>query len=167
MRAARAIASTDVVPYFSDTALRDIMSCNDDEEFGTRYRATLKSANAIVRPPFRRPVNRDCEEWATRAHARAERKAARSDVPVLIITGYLDDRTPTELARRIAATLPRATLVEMRNEGHDPRPSGCHMSLMVQFFANPAQRLDTSCAAHIAPIQFATTWADVPNNGVP
>ena len=161
MRAARAIALTGGLPSFSDAALRDIMACNDDEILGARYRATLDSANAIVRPPFRRPFDRDCEEWATRPHARAQRMAARSDVPVLIITGYLDDRTPTDVAQRIAVTLRHATLVEMRDEAHDARPRGCHVSLMVQIFKSPAQPVDTSCVARITPIHFATTWAEV------
>ena len=46
----------------------------------------------------------------------------RSDIPTLILTGYFDDRTPTEHARRIASTLSRAYLVEFPDEGHDARP---------------------------------------------
>ena len=86
---------------------------------------------------------------------------------VLIITGYLDDRTTTDMARRIAATLRRATLVEMRNEGHDARPTGCHMSLMARFITNPAQPVDTSCVATVTPIRFVTTWAEATSGGAP
>jgi dipeptidyl aminopeptidase/acylaminoacyl peptidase len=84
--------------------------------------------------------------------------AVRSDIPTLIATGYFDDRTPTEHARRIASTLSRAYVVEFPNEGHDARPTGCHAAIVMQFLEDPTRKPDTSCVATIQPISFATTW---------
>jgi pimeloyl-ACP methyl ester carboxylesterase len=162
MRAAHAIAGNGALPSgFPGAALREIILCNDDEIQGARYRATLDSVNMLARAPFRRTPQRDCDDWTMLPHAPARRVAIRSGVPVLIISGWFDDRTPAEHARRIAATLSRATLVEMRDEGHDPRPSGCHTSLIAQFFTHPAAPLNTSCVARVIPIRFATTWDEI------
>jgi pimeloyl-ACP methyl ester carboxylesterase len=82
----------------------------------------------------------------------------RSDIPTLILTGYFDDRTPTEHARRIASTLSRAYLVEFPDEGHDARPSRCQLAIALQFWEDPTRPPDTSCVATIPPIAFARTW---------
>jgi dipeptidyl aminopeptidase/acylaminoacyl peptidase len=82
----------------------------------------------------------------------------RSDIPTLILTGYFDDRAPTEHARRIAATLTQVYLVEFPDEGHDTRAPACHAAIVVQFLEDPTRKPDTSCVAAIPPIPFATAW---------
>ena len=83
----------------------------------------------------------------------------RSDIPTLILTGYFDDRAPTEHARRIAATLSHAYLVEFPDEGHDARrPSACHAGIVAQFLEDPTRQPDMSCVATIPPIPFAVAW---------
>lgn len=159
LRAAREIVeegSASVNP--GDRALRDIILCADHATSGTAYRRTLDSVNALARPPFRRIVDAACGEWLP--HQRDELMPApvRSDIPTLILTGYFDDRAPTAHARRIAATLRRAYLVEFPDEGHDARPAACHAAIMTQFLEDPTRQPDTSCVATIPPIPFATAW---------
>ena len=79
------------------------------------------------------------------------------------MTGRFDDRTPTTYARRIAAKLSRAYLVEMPNEGHDWRPTECHAAIVAQFFRDPTHSPDMSCARTLAPIPFATSLAAAPS----
>jgi len=156
-RAAREIVGDDSVPGFlANRALREIVNCYDD--YGPTFLKTLKSVNAVVRPPFRRVANRDCEEWLPRFGDAATRTPVRSDIPTLILSGHFDDRTPAEHARRIASTLSRAYLVEFPDEGHDARPTGCHAAIVMQFLEDPTRKPDTSCIATIPPIPFATTW---------
>ena len=140
----------------ANRALRELVNCYDD--YGPASLETLKSANARARPPFRRAVTRDCEEWLPRFSEASTRTPVRSDIPTLITTGHFDDRTPTEHARRIASTLSRAYLVEFPDEGHDARPTGCHAAIVMQFLEDPTPKPDTSCVATIRPISFATTW---------
>ena len=157
-RAAREIVGNDPVPgRLSNRALRELVNCYDD--YGPTSLKTLKAVNARARPPFRRIVNRNCEEWLPRLADASTRTPVRSDIPTLILTGYFDDRTPTEHARRIASTLSRAYLVEFPDDGHDARPSRCHAAIAVQFWEDPTRPPDTSCVATIPPIAFATTWA--------
>jgi len=155
-RAAREIVGDDPVPRrLANRALRELVNCYDD--YGPTSLKALKAVNARARPPFRRAVTRDCEQWLPRFDASA-RTTVRSDIPTLILTGYFDDRTPTEHARRIASTLTRAYLVEFPDEGHDARPSRCHWAIELQFWEDPSRPPDTSCVATIPPIAFATTW---------
>jgi pimeloyl-ACP methyl ester carboxylesterase len=141
-----------------DRALRALINCSDHATSGAAYRKTLDSVNAVARPPFRRVIDRNCDEWLPRLREGSMRAPVRSDIATLILTGYFDDRTPTEHARRIAATLSRVYLVEFPDEGHDARPPACHAAIVVQFFEDPTRKPDTSCVTTIPPIPFATTW---------
>jgi pimeloyl-ACP methyl ester carboxylesterase len=157
LRAAREVAGGGAAPEaLANRALRELVNCYD--AYGPTSLKTLKSVNARARSPFRRAVNRDCEEWLPRFSEASTRTPVRSDIPTLIVTGHFDDRTPTEHARRIASTLSRAYLVEFPDEGHDARPTGCHAAIVMQFLEDPTRKPDTSCVATIQPISFATTW---------
>jgi pimeloyl-ACP methyl ester carboxylesterase len=156
-RAAREIAGDGAVSQtLSGRVVRELVTCYDS--YGPAYLKSLGSINAMVRPPFRRADDRECEAWLPRFGGPSTRTAVRSETPTLIVTGSFDDRTPTEHARRIAATLSRAYVVELPNEGHDPRPGPCHVAIVSEFFDEPTRSPDTSCAATIPAIQFVTTW---------
>jgi pimeloyl-ACP methyl ester carboxylesterase len=139
-------------------ALRALINCADHATSGAIYRRTLDSVNAVARPPFRRVFDQECEQWLPHLRDESMPAPVRSGIPTLILTGDFDDRAPTELARRIAATLSHAYLVEFPDEGHDARPSACHMGILVKFLEDPTRQPDTSCAATIAPISFAVAW---------
>ena len=134
--------------------VRELVTCYDS--YGPTTASPLVcSTEWCVRPSgasMTEDVKRGFRDSAIR---RRERRC--SDIPTLILTGYFDDRTPTEQARRIAATLSRVYLVEPPNEGHDARPGSCHAAMVTQFFEDPTRRPDTSCVATIAPIRFVTT----------
>src|SRR5262249_20052375 len=104
-----------------DRALRDLINCADHATSGAVYRRTLDSVNAIARAPFRRAFDRECEQWLPHLRDESMPAPVRSGIPTLILTGEFDDRTPTELTRRIAATLSHPYLVEFPDEGHDTR----------------------------------------------
>jgi pimeloyl-ACP methyl ester carboxylesterase len=141
-----------------DAALRALINCSDHATYGAAYRKTVDSANALARPPFRRVIDQECEEWLPHLRDGSMPPPVRSDTPTLILTGYFDDRTPREHASRIAATLSRAYVVEFPDEGHDTRPGACHWAIVQQFLEDPSRQPDTSCIATIPPIPFATTW---------
>jgi pimeloyl-ACP methyl ester carboxylesterase len=158
----RARAAREIVAEGSekalDRALRALINCSDHATYGATYRKTLDSVNAVARTPFRRGIDTECEEWLPRLRDGSMPPPVRSDIPTLILTGHFDDRTPTEHAHRIAATLGRAYLVEFPDEAHDTRPGDCRAAIVAQFFENPMRQPDTSCVATIPPIPFATAW---------
>jgi len=141
-----------------DRALRALINCADHATSGAMYRRTLDSVNAVTRPPFRRAFDGECEQWLPRLREASMPTPVRSGIPTLILTGDFDDRTPTAQARRIAATLSHAYLVEFPDEGHDTRPSACHAGIVAQFLEDPTRPPDTSCVATSAPIPFAVAW---------
>ncbi len=135
-----------------------LVTCYDI--YGPAFRANRDSANALARPAFRSDRLDDCPIWQTHFADPSEHKPVRSDIPTLILTGRFDDRTPTEQARRIAATLSHSYLYEFPNDGHDARPGACHLSILKQFLDNPFRAPDASCMAAIPPVLFVTAWDD-------
>jgi pimeloyl-ACP methyl ester carboxylesterase len=159
MRAAETLTGYDSnAGATNQQVLIHLVNCYD--VYGPAFRAAHDSANALTHPAFRNDQLEDCPIWQTRFADPSEHKPVRSDIPTLILTGRFDDRTPTEQARRIAATLSHAYQYEFPNEGHDARPGGCHQSIVKQFFENPLRAPDASCIASIPPILFVTDWGD-------
>jgi pimeloyl-ACP methyl ester carboxylesterase len=158
-RAAEILAGYDTnTGSTNQQVLIHLVNCYDI--YGPAFRAARDSANALAHPAFRSDQLNDCPIWQTRFADPSEHKPVRSDIPTLILTGRFDDRTPTDQARRIAATLTHVYLYEFPNEGHDARPPGCHLSILMQFFQNPFQAPDASCIATIPPILFTTGWGE-------
>ena len=157
LRAAREIVGNASAPRtLAGRAMRELVTCYD--AYGPAFLAALDSINSLVRPPFRRVRERECEEWLPRFAEPSARVPVRSDVPTLIMTGYFDDRTPTTQARRIAATLGRAFVVELPDEAHDARPSPCDAAIVNRFLQEPTRMPDSSCIETIPAVAFATTW---------
>ncbi|HEX5619605.1 MAG TPA: alpha/beta fold hydrolase [Solirubrobacteraceae bacterium] len=99
-----------------------------------------------------------CERWPD---ARAATTGARPlpDVPVLLLSGSQDLRTPTEDARRVAALFPRARALTVRRVGHSVLAtdlSGCAVAATGRFLAG--RRVMRTCAAPGA--QLAPTPRD-------
>ncbi len=59
-----------------------------------------------------------CADWPAPARTLAPEPAAATPVPVLVLAGELDLRTPLEAARRLAASLGNATVVTAPKVGH-------------------------------------------------
>lgn len=157
MRAARELVG-DGSGIVLNRAVRSMVNCGDHATSGSSYRRTLDSVNAIARAPFRRDGDDACEEWIPHLGDDAMPAPVRSEIPILILTGYFDDRTPTDQAQRIARAFSRAYMVEFPDEAHDTRPAACHAAIVTQFFADPSRKPDIACVAMIPPIVFTTGW---------
>ncbi len=68
-------------------------------------------------PAWRLSVFDLCLDWPA-TPAPEPVPDAGPDVPVLVLSGRADLRTPLELATRVAATYPRATLLDVPHVGH-------------------------------------------------
>jgi pimeloyl-ACP methyl ester carboxylesterase len=103
---------------------------------------------------------RICSRWPSAPDAPVL-DGAPPDVPALLLNGEDDLRTPMEEARRVQATLPRASLVEAGATGHSvlADPTRCITRALARFFAGrsvpaacPKERQDK--AAPLAPLSL-------------
>lgn len=108
----------------------------------------------------------DCLAWPVQPRA-ASAAGAMPDVPVLVLSGRLDLRTPLEGARGAAAQFPRATVVAVPGVGHDVLgydPSGCAARALDRWargrrVGNPCRRAVTPAVAASAPRRGPRTLA--------
>ena len=87
-----------------------------------------------------------CDRWPASPVAPAFGPGPLPDVPVLLLEGQDDLRTPVESARRVAARFPRSELVVAPATGHSvlgADPSGCAERAFARFFRN--QSVASSC----------------------
>jgi len=73
------------------------------------------------------------------------------DVPVLILAGRLDNRTPAFFAEKLAAEMPQVTLAEFPEGTHVQvgEINKCAASIMTAFAADPSASSDLSCIAAV------------------
>jgi pimeloyl-ACP methyl ester carboxylesterase len=104
-------------------------------------------------------VDEQCRLYPPTQVPRPPASAPLPDVPALLVNGRLDVRTPVENARLVAAELPRAQLVTVPGNGHDPFDtdvSGCVTRAIGRFFSN--RRVGTPCAGRdnaVPPLPLA------------
>jgi pimeloyl-ACP methyl ester carboxylesterase len=87
-----------------------------------------------------------CDRWPHAHAAPAGGAGPLPDVPVLLLEGEDDLRTPVENARRVAGLFPRASLVVAPGTGHSALGSdvsGCAERAFVRFFRG--RRVNTRC----------------------
>jgi hypothetical protein len=87
-----------------------------------------------------------CDRWPAAPVALAFGPGPLPDVPVLLLEGEDDLRTPVEGAQRVAAQFPQAKLVVAPDTGHSALgsdPSGCTERAFARFFRD--QPVSTRC----------------------
>ncbi len=101
---------------------------------------------------------RACQLWQVAATPVSALKPVRSDVPTLIVSGWMDPFTPPELGDRVASTLSNSRHVVVRHLSHESNGlagAECLDELFLQFLARPEPAtLDTGCVASIQPPPF-------------
>jgi pimeloyl-ACP methyl ester carboxylesterase len=160
-RAAREVAEWAAGRHPDLPATISLVPCND--EFGQRALALEDSALTAVSPPVRAVARirsvRTCADWPDDSGAVTVPVPAGNRTPVLIIAGEYDTSgAPPEDARRIAALLGNATVVELPGQGHADPIGACVQGLVFQFWQDPNRPVDRSCIAEMPAIRFATAW---------
>ncbi|GAA5049135.1 pimeloyl-ACP methyl ester carboxylesterase [Thermocatellispora tengchongensis] len=96
-----------------------------------------------------------CLRWPARSTAGPDVTGGRfPDVPVLVLSGDLDAKTPDANGRRAAAQFRGGVFVSVPNTGHLPEaePSGCVRGIISAFIRDKKVG-DTSCLAAIPPVK--------------
>jgi len=103
--------------------------------------------------------------WPTYDTDMYYHKWASQDVPILMLNGTLDQRTPIDMARIAKENLtgPYQYFIEVPNASHivtfnSPVKSifalDCGMQIMLEFMKDPLEEPDVSCLDNLVPIDF-------------
>ena len=115
----------------------------------------LKPGTSVVGPDDLTAV---CREWPRGRLQSSEAAQVRSDVPALLITGWLDPATPPQWAEDVAKHLPHSLNLVIRNGSHSyTGMAPCVNGVMTSFVATgTVTGLDTSCVKQIRRPPFKT-----------
>lgn len=92
-----------------------------------------------------------CSSWRSGITDETFKLPVASDIPVLILLGDYDLRTPPSWGRSAAETLTHATVLEFDASGHFVVGwNTCAREIFGAFIADPASDLDTSCIGGLA-----------------
>jgi len=94
-----------------------------------------------------------CRVWQPHQVPPEAAAAVVSDVPTLVLTGEFDPVTRPADGHLAAATLARATVLDVHAASH---ADDCTQNLVATFLADPTQPLDTACLAERAALRFVT-----------
>lgn len=92
-----------------------------------------------------------CAAWGAEPTVAVPGVLPKAGVPVLVLSGEEDLRSPAAWAEGLAASLPRATLVRVPGAGHGTVGPGCVGDLATAFLADPDHAPDSGCLAAVEP----------------
>jgi pimeloyl-ACP methyl ester carboxylesterase len=103
---------------------------------------------------------RACRLWPRARLPKDYHQPISSDLPVLVLTGYMDPVTPPQWAEGVAGHLPNSQNVIIRHNAHLPNGLAhidCLNKLVLDFLnQGSAKGLDTSCVEQMTPPEFQT-----------
>jgi pimeloyl-ACP methyl ester carboxylesterase len=132
--------------------------CSEDTPFTTPARVLAVARKALPGFPTRvlallpqiARLFADCRAWRVNPASLAVTAPARSNIPVLELSGTFDAITPLAWAKIAARTLPNARIVQFPGVGHDVvNWSRCGAQILVNFLNRPSGGYSTRCAANV------------------
>lgn len=100
------------------SAMKHAMDLSSDASPARRARIAREANTALLSSAMNFPGMELAAAWGIRPLPEAFRAPVRSAVPVLLVVGDLDVRTPVANAEEIAATLPNGRVVVVENGAH-------------------------------------------------
>lgn len=145
---------------------RDAAATVPDSSFAPFHRGTVlvRDSNSLL---FQ------CSRWPSAPVAPVLGSGPLPDVPVLVLEGQEDMRTPLEVGTRMAGRFAHATVVAVPKTGHGvvgQRGAGCVSSVLKRFFENRA--IGTPCrkarrAVRVRPLLPTSLGSIAPPKGTP
>ena len=155
-----AIPADRSVPDFIADGMYLCVTCAEDTPFIDQAEA----AKANAGNPFGNyrvvQQTRACSLWPQGKLPGDYHQPVRSNIPVLILSGYLDPVTPPEWGEEVASHLPNSKHVIIPHGAHMPEGLTnveCLDKLMQEFLSKgDAKGLDTTCVERVLPAPFVT-----------
>ena len=101
-----------------ETAMKQMMDLSSGATATRRTRIEREAVRSLLGNAINFPLMSLGNAWGNPDLGDEFRQPVRSDVPVLILAGDLDPRTPVENGRDIVKHLPNGHLVVLENAGH-------------------------------------------------
>lgn len=144
-----------------DVVLRPVVSfgvhlsvgCTEDVPFLDRARLEDWTAGTFLDTYLIDEYSAACEEWRGGDLPDGYFEPVDVDVPVLLVSGYYDPSTPSQLAEEVAGHLPNSRHIVVRNEAHGSG-FGCARPAAIAFLESGSlEDLGPTCE-DIGPIEF-------------
>jgi pimeloyl-ACP methyl ester carboxylesterase len=124
------------------------VSCAEHIPYITDEMAAHETAGTFLGDLRIRSQRAACSQWVRGSVPPDVHNPIRSNVPVLLLSGYRDSVTPPSFGDHVAGTLPNSKHVVFPNASHGVQ-NQCGRELMATFIERGrVQGLDASCAAH-------------------
>lgn len=131
--------------------------CAESDPFIADDEIRRETAGTFYGDARLRAYRRACELWPRGALPAGYRDPAKTDVPVLMISGALDPVTPPQAAAAALPQYTRGRQVVIPNAAHGL--DECTGRLLAEFVERgSADGLDASCAAQVRRAPFATQF---------
>ena len=155
-----AIPADRSVPDFIADGMYLCVTCAEDTPFIDQDEAAMANAGN----PFGNyrvvQQTRACSMWPQGKIPDGYHQPVSSNIPVLILSGYLDPVTPPERGEEVASHLPNSKHVIIPHGAHGIEGLtnvDCLDKLMLEFFSKgSAKDLDTTCVERVLPPPFVT-----------
>lgn len=129
--------------------------CSED---APRYPASRPSEGGLLGGRFVDYILAQCEVWPRGQRPHDFHEPARSDVPVLLLSGERDPVTPPAFGERAAGHFPNALHLVAAGQAHGVLGRGCIPRIVAAFVASAGgEELDTGCMNQLGPTPFFTT----------
>lgn len=94
-----------------------------------------------------------CDAWEARPVDESFLLPVRSEVPVLIISGYYDPSTPISMGEQVASHLPNSRHVMVRDESHGAE-FGCARPAVIEFLSTGSLDSLGPICEDVGPVQY-------------
>ncbi|WP_165422814.1 alpha/beta hydrolase [Ktedonosporobacter rubrisoli] len=97
-----------------------------------------------------------CKIWNVEKVPAEQKQPVSSSIPTVVMNGAFDPVTPPAWGEMAAKTLSNSTSVEFAPGGHGALNTFmCANQIAYNFYKDPGQKPDTSCATQVPPVQFS------------
>jgi pimeloyl-ACP methyl ester carboxylesterase len=133
------------------------VNCQDEAPFSSMANVEAAAEAAEVLAPLRTDafyqtsgasLQLVCAPLDLASSPAVENEPVTSDIPALLVSGEYDPITPPAYGETVSTFLSNSVHVVLSGVSHDPISSSpdCAVTIVVEFLADPAGRVDTSCA---------------------
>jgi hypothetical protein len=143
------------------------VACAEDAPYIDAARDAQQESASFLGDYWTRSLVAACREWPRGSVRDDYRKAVPSDVPALLVSGYLDSAAPPRWAEEAARTLPNSRQIVVRYGSHSfSGLAGCVDTIMTGFIEHgSARELDDRCVSTIRRPPFTLPAGENPQNG--